>query len=291
MKKVMLTGAAGQLGRALQKVLSPAEYELVLTDTAAAAGALDAPATALDITDADAVTRFVAELKPFAVINCAAYTAVDAQEADPDTAWRINALGARNLAMAGEECGARLVHISTDYVFSGEGSRPWRETDPTGPRSVYGETKLEGEAFVRQFSRHFYILRTAWLYGEGNNFVRTMLRLAESHESVSVVSDQQGTPTSARELARAIHALLPTENYGLFHATCEGETNWADFAREIFRLAGKDTRVDSVSSAEYARQHPQSAARPAYSVLDNFMLRLTGSYRFADWHEALEEYL
>ena len=291
MKKVMLTGAAGPLGRALQKTLSPDEYELVLTDTAAAVGALDAPATALDITDADAVMKFVADTAPYAVINCAAYTAVDAQEKDVDLSYRINALGPRNLSIAARAAGAKLVHISTDYVFSGDASKPYTEFDATGPKSVYGKTKLAGEEFVRQFAERFFIIRTAWLYGEGKNFVKTMLALSETKETVSVVNDQTGNPTSATELARMIAYLLPTDNYGIFHGTCEGSCSWAEFAREIFRLAGKTTRVNGVTSAEYASMNPAAAPRPSFSQLDKYMLRLTTDFKMADWHDALEEYL
>lgn len=291
MKKVMLTGAAGQLGRALQKVLSPAEYELVLTDTAAAAGALDAPATALDITDADAVMRFVTEVKPYAVINCAAYTAVDAQEKDVDRSYRINAIGPKNLSVAATAAGAKLVHISTDYVFAGDATVPYTEFDAPAPKSVYGRTKLAGEEFVRQFADRFFIIRTAWLYGEGKNFVKTMLSLAETHDEVSVVNDQTGNPTSALELARMIAYLLPTDNYGTFHGTCEGSCSWAELAEEVFRLAGKATRVRGVTSAEYAQMNPAAAPRPAFSQLDKFMLRLTTEFRMAEWHDALEEYL
>lgn len=291
MKKVILTGAAGQLGRALGKVLSPAEYELVLTDTAAAVSALDAPATALDITDNDAVLAFVDRTKPYAIINCAAYTAVDAQEKDVDLSYKINALGPRNLSIAAAKAGAKLVHISTDYVFAGDGSVPYTEFDTPAPKSVYGTTKLAGEEFVKQFAKEFFIIRTAWLYGEGKNFVRTMLNLAETRDEISVVNDQTGNPTSAMELARLVAHLLPTQEYGLYHGTCEGSCSWADFAREIFRLAGKNVTVKGVTSKEYAAMNPAAAPRPAFSELDKYMLRLTTGYTMANWHDALEEYL
>ena len=291
MKKVMLTGAAGQLGRALQQVLSPDTYELVLTDTAAAVEALNAPATALDITDEAAVMRFVTETAPYAVINCAAYTAVDAQEKDVDLSYRINALGPRNLSVAAKAAGAKLVHISTDYVFAGDATVPYTEFDAPAPKSVYGKTKLAGEEFVRQFAERFFIIRTAWLYGEGKNFVRTMLSLSETRDEVSVVNDQTGNPTSALELARMIAHLLPTDNYGVFHGTCEGSCSWADFAAEIFRLAGKETRVKGVTSEEYSQMNPAAAPRPKFSQLDKYMLRLTTGFRIADWHDALEEYI
>ena len=246
----------------------------------------------LDITDVDAVTDFVRTYEPYAVINCAAYTAVDRQENDRELSMKINAIGPRNLAIAAYETGAKLMHVSTDYVFSGEASdHPLTEFDPVGPVSVYGRTKLAGEEFVKQFADRFFIIRTAWLYGDGHNFAKTMLKLSETHDELTVVDDQLGTPTSAAELARCIHALLPTESYGLYHGTCEGDTNWADFAKEVLHLAGKETVVKPVSTEEYMRNNPQSARRPAYSILDNYMLRLKGIYTFADWRDAVAEYM
>ncbi len=282
-KKVIVTGCNGQLGRAVNREFAQDDrFELVNTDVTAD--------VKLDITDIDKVTGFVRDIKPIAIINCAAYTAVDKQEDDRDLAMKINALGPRNLSIAASEAGAKLVHISTDYVFPGNSDHPLTEFDPVGPVSVYGRTKLAGEEFVKQFADRFFMIRTAWLYGDGHNFARTMLKLSENHDELTVVSDQLGTPTSAKELARCIHALLPTDNYGLFHGTCEGDTNWAEFAEEVLRLGGKDTRVKHVTSEEYAAMNPQSAKRPAYSILDNYMLHLTGSYTFADWHEAIKEY-
>ena len=286
MKKILITGSNGQLGRAMNVELAGSEYELYNTDVAE--GENIHP---LNITNVEEVMDAVREIRPYAIINCAAYTAVDAQENDVDTAYRINALGPRNLAIASRETGAKLLHVSTDYVFKGDNDRPYIEFDKTGPVSTYGRTKLQGENFVRDFAENYFIVRTAWLYGDGKNFVKTMLRLSEDHEEVSVVSDQLGSPTSAKELAKALHYLLPTENYGLFHGTCEGDTNWADFTEKIFKLANKKTHVNHVTTAEYKKMNPQSTDRPAYSILDNYMLRLTGDYRFADWEQAIEEYL
>ncbi|MCR4908039.1 MAG: dTDP-4-dehydrorhamnose reductase [Lachnospiraceae bacterium] len=287
MKKIIVTGAGGQLGRAVNRELGQTgEYEFYNVDVMAGENIKKA-----DITDLEEMLRLVGEVKPCAIVNCAAYTAVDAQEADEENAFRINAVGPRNLAIAAREYGARLLHISTDYVFPGDSGRPYTEFDPVGPKSVYGKTKLAGERFVEQFADRFYIIRTAWLYGEGKNFVRTMLKLSEDHDEISVVDDQFGNPTSAAELARAIRALLPTENYGLFHGTCEEITNWAEFAGEIFSMTGKKTRVRPVSTGEYLNAHPQAAPRPAYSALENKMLKLTGSYTFAGWRDALKEYI
>ena len=284
-KRILITGCNGQLGRALR-----AEYgdTAAFINTDVAAGDRY---QALDITDIGAVLSFVREEKPHVIINCAAHTNVDACEQQWDAAYRINALGPRNLSIAATETDAKLIHISTDYVFEGNGVRPYTEFDEPNPVSAYGKTKLAGEQFVRDFARKYFIFRTAWLYGDGKNFVRTMLRLAENHDTVSVVNDQQGSPTSAAELARVIRHYEPTENYGIFHATCEGDTNWAEFARLIFEKAGKQTEVIPVTSEQYAKMNPASANRPAYSILDNYMMRLTDGYRMADWKYAFDEYL
>ncbi len=277
MRKVIITGCNGQLGRAVNKELSlEGGYEFTNTDV-----------EELDITNINKVMELVSQVKPFAIINCAAHTAVEACETDVENAYKINAVGPRNLSIAAAATGAKLMHISTDYVFDGNGTRPYTEFDPTGPMGVYGSSKLAGEHFVERFGRNYYIIRTAWLYGDGNNFVKTMLRLSESHDKIRVVSDQVGSPTSTKELAKLIAYLLPTDNYGLFHGTCEGSCSWADFAEEIFRLSGKTTAVERITTEEFGAQ----VARPAYSILRNYMLELTSDYRFADWHDAIAQYM
>ncbi|MBQ6806664.1 MAG: dTDP-4-dehydrorhamnose reductase [Lachnospiraceae bacterium] len=277
MKKIIVTGCNGQLGRAVNKLYAGNnEYEFVNTDVGE-----------LDITNIDQVMALAREVKPYAIINCAAHTAVDACETEEDKAFRINAIGPRNLSIAATETGAKMIHISTDYVFDGKGTRPYKEFDPVGPQGVYGETKLAGENFVKDFADKYFIIRTAWLYGDGKNFAKTMLRLAETNDQVRVVRDQVGSPTSAEELAKAIAYLLPTENYGLFHGTCEGDCSWAEFAQEIFRLAGKSTVVDAITTEEYGA----AAARPAYSILENYMLKMTTDFMFADWHDAIAKYI
>ena len=286
MKKILVTGCNGQLGRAVRKEYAKEEVTFINTDVTEGEGVL-----VLDITDVDAVMGLVRTEQPDVIINCAAHTNVDLCEKQWDSAYRINAIGPRNLSIAATAVGAKMIHVSTDYVFEGNGTRPYTEFDAPNPISAYGKTKLEGERFVQAFADRYFILRTAWLYGEGKNFVKTMLRLAETHDEVSVVDDQVGSPTSAVELARMIHYLEKTDNYGIFHATCEGDTNWADFAETIFKKAGKVTKVRHVSSEEYAKMNPASAKRPAYSILDNYMLRLTGDYRMADWQDALDEYM
>lgn len=285
MRKILVTGCNGQLGRAIQKEYGN-EVEFILTDVATGENILP-----LNIMDLDEVLSFVEEKRPDVIINCAAATNVDGCEKDWDFAYKLNALGPRNLAIAATKVGAKLVHVSTDYVFPGNGSTPITEFDTPAPISAYGKTKYEGEKFVQQFADKWFIVRTAWLYGDGKNFVKTMLNLAETHDELSVVCDQLGSPTSAAELARMIHHLEPTENYGIFHGTCEGDTNWADFTEEIFKLKGINVKVNHVTSEEYKRMNPASADRPHYSILDNYMLRLTTDYCMADWHDALREYL
>lgn len=286
MKKILVTGCNGQLGRAIRAEYAGEDVEFINTDVVEGDGVV-----ALDISDIDAVLALVREARPQVIINCAAHTNVDACETQWDAAYRINAIGPRNLSIAANEVDAKMIHVSTDYVFEGNGTRPYTEFDEPNPVSAYGKTKLEGERFVKEFAKKHFIFRTAWLYGDGKNFVKTMLRLSESHDEVSVVCDQQGSPTSAVELARAIHHFESTENYGVFHATCEGDTNWADFTEAIFKRAGKGTKVNHVTSEEYAKMNPASAKRPAYSILDNYMMRLTSDYRMADWESALDEYM
>ncbi len=276
MKKLLITGCGGQLGRALNREYEKEQVQIINTDV-----------PELDVTNQDAVMRLVREQKPDVIMNCGAMTAVDLCESEYDKAFRINALGPRNLSIAAREVGAKLFQISTDYVFSGDAKKPYVETDQPNPQSVYGSTKLAGEQFVQAFSDRYFIIRTAWLYGEGKNFVGTMLRLAQSNDQVRVVGDQAGSPTSAAELAKMMHLLEPTDNYGMFHGTCEGECSWAEFAEEIFKQAGKPTEVVKITTEEFGA----AAKRPAYSVLDNQMLRLTTDFRMQQWQDALSEYL
>lgn len=277
MRKIIVTGCNGQLGRAINLELkNNSDVELVNTDVAE-----------LDITSIDKVMELVREVKPYAIINCAAHTGVDACEEEWDKAYRINAIGPRNLSIAATETRAKMIHISTDYIFDGKADRPYTEFDKPNPQGAYGATKLAGENMVKDFADRYFIFRTAWLYGDGKNFVKTMLRLSETNDKVRVVGDQVGSPTSAKELAAVIAYLLFTENYGIFHATCEGSCSWAQFSEEIFRLAGKNTKVEAITTEEFGAKAP----RPAYSILENYMLKLTSDYRFADWHDALAIYM
>lgn len=286
MKKILVTGCNGQLGRAVRKEYAQDGVEFINTDVVEGDGVVS-----LDITDVDAVLELVRTERPDVIINCAAHTNVDKCEEQWDLAYKINAIGPRNLSIAATEADAKIIHVSTDYVFEGNGTRPYTEFDAPNPVSAYGRTKLEGERFVKEFAKKHFILRTAWLYGEGKNFVKTMLALSENHDELNVVCDQLGSPTSTVELAKMIHYLEGTENYGLFHATCEGDTNWADFAEAIFQRAGKSTKVNHVTSKQYKEMNPASADRPAYSILENYMMKLTGDFRMADWQEALDVYM
>ena len=275
------------MGRAVRKEYAGENVEFINTDVVMT----DGITTTLDITNIDEVMSLVKEAKPDVIFNCAAHTNVDKCEQEWDLAYKINAIGPRNLSIAATETGAKMMHISTDYVFEGNGTKPYTEFDQTNPISAYGKTKLEGEKFVKEFAQKHFILRTAWLYGDGKNFVKTMLKLSETHDELNVVCDQKGSPTSASELARMMHFLEGTDNYGLFHATCEGDTNWADFTEEIFRLAGKKVKVNHVTSKQYKEMNPASADRPAYSILENYMIKLTSGFMMADWKDGIAQYM
>lgn len=274
--KVLITGSNGQLGTEIENQLKKKGFKVILTDR-----------DKLNIIDINHVNKALLTDRPDVVINCAAHTAVDLCETDVENAYRINAIGPRNLAIVCEKIGAKLVQVSTDYVFDGSGTKPYREDDTPCPNSVYGTSKLMGENFVKEFCSKYFVIRTAWLYGEGNNFVRTMLKLAETNKELSVVNDQFGSPTSTVDLARAIIDLISTEHYGVYHGTCEEQCSWYDFAKKIFKIKNIDIKVNAVTSEEFKRPAP----RPAYSVLDNFMLKLVGLNSFRNWEESLKEYL
>lgn len=281
--KILITGSNGQLGRELVNQLESINQSIKQPKY----DVLPATRDDLDISNQTNVDSFIAYNKPDVIINCAAYTKVDACEDNIETAYKINALGARNLAIASEKVNAKLVHISTDYVFNGLSKHPYREDNKTEPNSVYGNSKFMGEKFVEQFSHKYFILRTAWLYGNGNNFVKTMIRLSSENKEINVVDDQFGSPTSTIDLAKVIIKIMETEHYGVYHATCEGECSWYDFAKKIFELKNIDIKVNPIKSKDFKCK----AQRPPYSVLDNFMLRLIGLNSFRNWEESIEEYL
>lgn len=273
--KIFLTGANGQLGRELQRRLQGAD--VMATDV-----------QELDITDSTAVAAMLAAYSPDVVIHGAAWTQVDAAEEKVDLAYKVNAVGTQNIAMACKDIGAAMVYISTDYVFDGKLGRAYAEIDATNPLSIYGKSKLAGEVLARQIYDRLFILRTAWLYGDGPNFVRTMLKLGQDREELQVVNDQHGCPTSTVDLAEAVLRLIQTRRYGTYHAVNGGETTWYDFAKKIFELAGNTkVRVKPVTTAEFVRPAP----RPAYSPLDTRLLRLVADSPMRSWEDALSDYL
>jgi dTDP-4-dehydrorhamnose reductase len=275
--KILITGANGQLGRELTKQYRQKDnIELILTDVAD-----------LDITDVAAVYECVNNHKPEVIINCAAHTAVDKCETDVDMAYKINTVGPKNLAAAAYAVGAEIVQISTDYVFDGQGDAALTEFDQVNPQTVYGKTKLDGEKVVANLNPKHYIVRTAWLYGDGNNFIKTMLKLSQTNAAVTVVNDQTGSPTSTVDLAKVVIRLVESKNYGLFHCTCKGECTWYELTKEIFRIKGIATEVIPCTTEQF----PRPAKRPKYSVLRNYMLELTTGDITRSWQEALEEYL
>lgn len=285
MIKILITGANGQLGRALSIVQRDKKnVQLIKTDISAD---IERSIIPMDITNLEEVRSILNKYKPDIIINCAAFTAVDLCETEQEKAYQINAIGPKNLAIVANELDAVFVHISTDYVFDGEGNTPLTEDSKTNPQTIYGRTKLSGEELVQSNCSKYFIIRTAWLYGDGKNFVKTMLRLAETNHEVRVVNDQYGTPTSALELARMIFALIKTKEYGIYHGTNEGSTSWYEFAVEIFKQANKSVKVVPISSSEFNAP----AKRPNYSVLSNERLKQVSDFCFMDWKDALKEYL
>lgn len=278
MTRILITGANGQLGNALRLELAgDPNIDAVYTDV-----------EDLDITNAEAVENFLRDNAIEMMVNCAAYTAVDRAESDELRAAAINTEAVGIIGQAAGRLGIRVIHISTDYVFSGESYRPYEEKDEPFPQSIYGRTKLEGEGLLTSFCKDAVIIRTAWLYSEfGNNFVKTMLRLAGEKEELGVVSDQIGTPTYAGDLAAAIHAVIRSEEWkpGIYHFTDEGVASWYDFAKSIFEIAGKDIRVKPLLTSEY----PTAARRPIYSVLSKNKIKRTYNIEIPYWRESLEK--
>ena len=285
--RLLVTGSNGQLGRAIRAALAadcaPAAYEGCEVDWVDLAD--------LDISDAAAVDAWFYGRAYDLVVNCAAFTNVDGCEADFAAAFSANALGPMNLARACAGCGATLVHVSTDYVFPGTEPGERTEDDVPAPISAYGRSKLAGEGLARACNPRTHVVRTAWLYGDGRNFVKTMLALGETHDEVTVVDDQLGNPTSAADLAHEILRIGLTDSYGVWHCTNEGTCSWADFAQAAFELAGVDCTVRRCSSADWKRMNPASADRPAYSSLKNAHLEATIGNEMRPWREALAEYL
>ena len=272
--RIIVTGANGQLGTDLQQALTGhAVYPIDIEE--------------LDITRFDDVFHYVKKSSPELVIHAAAYTDVDGAELDADLAYKVNAVGTQNLAVASAAVGASILYISTDFVFDGHKGGPYLEFDPVNPLSVYGRSKLAGEYYARSLNHRHFICRTAWLYGKGgHNFVKTMLRLGEEGQTVNVVDDQIGSPTYAHDLAQKLVEIGTSGRYGLYHTTNAGSVSWFGFAKKIFELAGMSVQLRPIKSDDLKRP----AARPAYSVLRNFSLEMQGLAPMRDWKGALADY-
>ncbi len=275
--KILVTGAQGQLGHDVVLRLNQLGHEPFATDR-----------STLDITDSQQVEAFFEAEKPDAVIHCAAYTAVDKAEAERKLCTLINITGSENIAVAAEKHGAKMLYVSTDYVFGGAGTEPYEVNSEKAPVNHYGATKLKGEnAVIKNCKRHF-IVRTSWVFGvNGKNFVKTMLFIGSKKNEISVVNDQVGSPTFTRDLAKLICDMIVTEKYGVYHATNEGFCSWYDFAKKIMELSGTECEVKPISTGEY----PCAALRPANSRLSKASLDEAGFERLPDWQTALEQYL
>ena len=277
MMKVLVTGYAGQLGWDTVRLLEARGIECRGVD-----------ADDFDLTDAQAVRNYVQAYRPTAIVHCAAYTNVDKAESQPEICAAVNGMGTVNLVRAALSVGAKVVFISTDYVFPGTGNTPWQINDPYGPVNVYGMSKVQGEDAVRSLMTRFFILRTSWVYGKnGHNFVRTMLRLGKEKKEIRVVNDQVGSPTYTKDLARVICDMLPTEKYGIYHVRNEGYLSWYEFAKMIMDKAGLPCQVLPVPSSEY----PAPARRPLNSRLDGSKLAEAGFEPMPAVENALDRYL
>lgn len=287
--KILISGANGQLGNELISVLKSGKSDIgKISSTYANCEVIAADVDNFDITDQKIIEKFLTSHRPDIIINCAAMTNVDGCETNEETAMRVNALGPRNLAIACNKAGIKLVHISTDYVFDGAAKVPYREWDLCNPQSIYGKSKYMGEELVRQFCKKYFIIRTAWLYGYvGKNFVKTMLKLGREKSEIKVVNDQIGNPTNANDLAYHILKVAETENYGTYHCTGVGEVSWCAFAKKIMEYANLSCKVIPCTTKEY----PTPAKRPFFSSLDNLMLKSTVGDEMRPWSEALEMYI
>lgn len=275
--RILVTGASGQLGYDVERELERRGIEHLGTSS-----------RELDITDRAAVEHLMQSYRPDAVIHCAAYTKVDLAEDEPERCWAVNADGTRNMAAACRKTGAKLLYISTDYVFPGAGERSYETGDPTGPVNTYGRSKLAGELAVQSLLEKYFIVRISWVFGKnGNNFVKTMLRLAETKADLSVVCDQIGSPTYTADLAPLLCDMVQTERYGVYHATNEGTCAWSEFAKAIFELADKQVTVYPIPTSAY----PTRAVRPLNSRMSKECLHSNGFQELPEWKNALARYL
>lgn len=281
--KVLVTGAQGQLGQDVIHIFGQNGHDVVPCGR-----------QVLDVTDLEQCRQVIASNRPDCVIHCAAYTAVDAAETDIDSAYLVNAIGTRNVTRSAEEVGAKLVYISTDYVFSGTSDRAYHEYDRTDPRTVYGQSKLAGEQIVRDFSTRWFIVRTSWMFGLwGSNFVRTMLRLGQEKPLLQVVNDQKGSPTYTVDLACFLLELSATDKYGIYHASNLGSCTWFEFTKVIFEEAEEQLGIKIKSSLEpcTTEQFPRPAPRPANSVLDHLSIRLNQLEDLPHWRDGLKKFM
>lgn len=275
--KVLVTGVKGQLGYDIMKLLNHRNIEVIGADI-----------EQFNITDYNQTRKFIMDSLPDAVIHCSAYTAVDKAEDEPELCYKVNAEGTRNIALVCKEIDAKMVYISTDYVFPGVGENFYKPEDSTGPVGVYGKTKLAGEGFVREVLERYFIVRISWVFGKnGNNFVKTMLRLGKDKETISVVADQIGSPTYTKDLAILLCDMVLTDKYGIYHATNEGICSWADFAEAIMSMVKLNARIIKVTTEEYGAK----AARPKNSRMSKDKLEINGFVRLPDWQDALKRYL
>lgn len=275
--KVLVTGTKGQLGYDVVNELEKRGHTAVAVDI-----------EEMDITDAVSVERVITEAEVEAVIHCAAYTAVDAAEDNVEICRRVNAEGTENIAKVCKKLDLKMIYISTDYVFDGEGERPWEPDDEGHPLNVYGQTKYEGELAVEKYLEKYFIVRIAWVFGvNGKNFIKTMLKLSETHEELNVVDDQVGSPTYTYDLAVLLVDMVESDKYGRYHATNEGLCTWYEFAKEIFRQAGVEVKVNPVTSDMF----PAKAKRSKNSRMSKDKLDANGFHRLPTWQDALERYL
>lgn len=287
--KVLVTGSNGQLGSEIIHIQKSGTSDLGKIDNIySTAQIVEANKDMLDITVLNDVRKVLNTLKPDVVINTAAYTNVDKCETEMDLAFKVNALGAKNLAMICEDIGAKLIHISSDYVFAGDNQKPYREYDMASPINVYGKTKYLGEQYVRGFCSKYFILRTSWLYGfSGRNFVKTIIKVASEKKHLDVVDDQIGTPTNAQDLAYHIFKIALTTDYGIYHCTGNSQCSWFEFAKRIIEYGKIDCTISPIKSEKLN----QIAKRPSYSVLDNLMLRCTIKDKMRNWEDALQVFI
>ncbi len=279
--RFLVTGVKGQLGYDVVRELRSRGFDDVI--------GIDIEE--LDITDEKAVHAYVNSCEPDVIFHNAAWTAVDKAEENKELVYKVNSLGPKYLTEAAKGVGAKIVYISTDYVFPGDGDTFYEPDDPVGPKSTYGLTKWQGEEFIRAYKKHF-IVRISWVFGiNGNNFVKTMLRLSNTHKELNVVNDQIGSPTYTFDLARLLVDMALTDKYGTYHATNEGICSWAEFAKEIFALTNKDVVIHPVTTKEYKKLNPNQTDRPLNSRMSKDKLTQNGFDRLPDWHDALKRYL